>query len=184
MFSMWMYCQTSSSVQLDSVKKVPQLGPLVFGIPLPKAVAKRIHALLGPRFFFIPAGSSKRCVVAPFRQGVEQRASLEQPAAFLGTQPKRVGAIVDGLLVDVNDELGADFLRKPVTELYHFTKLIGRVDVQQGKWDFAGIERLLRQPHHHRRVLADGVEHDGPLKLRCNLAHDENTFGFEEAKVG
>ena len=38
--------------------------------------------------------------------------------------------------------------------------------MQQRKRDLARIERLLRQPQHHRRVFADRIQHHGPRKLR------------------
>ena len=45
------------------------------------------------------------------------------------------------------------------------------------------MERLLRQPQQHRRVLADRVEHHRPLELGDHLAHDVDALGFERAQV-
>ena len=70
-----------------------------------------------------------------------------------------------------------------VAELDHLAELVGRVDVQQRERNRARIERLLRQPQQHRRVLADRVEHHRPLELGDHLAHDVDALGLERAQV-
>ena len=47
-----------------------------------------------------------------------------------------------------------------------------------------GIEGLLRQPHHHRGVLADGIQHHRALELRGHFADDVDALGFEGAQMG
>jgi hypothetical protein len=51
--------------------------------------------------------------------------------------------------------------------------------VQQRKGDLARVERLLRQPHHHRRVLADRVQHYRTLELSGNFPDDMDAFGLQ-----
>ena len=46
------------------------------------------------------------------------------------------------------------------------------------------VKCLLRQADHDGGVLADGVEHDGPLEFGSHLAEDVNTFGFEGTQMG
>ena len=85
MFSRWMYCHTSSSVQLDSgntridlafvdpgVVEVPQLGTLVLRIPLAERIAERVDPLLGARLLFVAPGAAER--------RVEARTSPSRPA--------------------------------------------------------------------------------------------------------
>ena len=52
-----------------------------------------------------------------------------------------------------------------------------------GKRNLAGMKRLLRQPHHHRGILADGVEHHRPLELGGHFADDVNALGLQGAQM-
>ena len=52
-----------------------------------------------------------------------------------------------------------------------------------GNGNFAGTERLLREPQHHDRVLAAGEEQHGPLTLGGDLAHDVDRLGLELVEV-
>ena len=51
------------------------------------------------------------------------------------------------------------------------------------RW-LAGIECLQRQVQHHRRVLADGIQHDGAFKFGGDFADDVDAFRFQEFEVG
>ena len=84
----------------------------------------------------------------------------------------------------MHDQRGADLRTEPVPELDHLAKLVCGIDVQQRERNSARVERLLGQPHHDRRILADGVQHYRALKLGHDLAQDVNAFGFEHAQVG
>ena len=48
-----------------------------------------------------------------------------------------------------------------------------------GNGSGAGMKRLHRQPHHHRRVLADRVQHHRVLELGRHLADDVDALGLE-----
>ena len=65
---------------------VPQLGALVFGVPLAGTVTEGEDALFGAGFFFIAAGPSEGGVEAMGAQAVEQRGGLEQSAAAASSQ--------------------------------------------------------------------------------------------------
>src|SRR5690606_23335809 len=54
-----------------AVVEVPQLGPLVFGIPLAEAIAERVDALFGARAFFVAARTPESRVVAAGLQRLE-----------------------------------------------------------------------------------------------------------------
>ena len=56
--------------------------------------------------------------------------------------------------------------------------------MEQRERQAAGVERLHRQAHHHRRVLADRVEHHRVLELGRDLANDVDALGFELPEVG
>ena len=110
-------------------------------------------------------------------------ARLQQPTALLGAEPDGVGAVIEGLLVGVDDQLRADRGAELVPERDHFAELVLRVDVQERKRDAARKEGLLGDPHHDGGVLADRVEHDGILKFRRYFPNDMNAFRFEEVEM-
>ena len=60
-----------------AVEQIPELGPLVLGVPLSEAVAKRINPLFGSRLFLIAARTAKRRIKTTFGQGIEQRPRLQ-----------------------------------------------------------------------------------------------------------
>ena len=53
-----------------------------------------------------------------------------------------------------------------------------------GNGSGAGEERLLRQMQHHRRILADRIEHHRPLRLGDRLAQDVDALGLEPVEMG
>ena len=65
----------------------------------------------------------------------------------------------------------------------HLREFEARIDMQQRKRNRRRIERLLRQPQHHRRVFADGVEHHRPLKLRGHFAQDVDALRLKQAQM-
>ncbi len=75
------------------------------------------------------------------------------------------------------------FAREPIAKLDHLPELPGRVDVKQRERKLAGMERLLGEVHHHARVLADAVEHDGIVELGGDLPQDVDALRLELAKV-
>ncbi len=166
-----------------AVQQLPQLGPLVLRIPLAVGVAQREDALLGARALLVAPRAAERRVEAAGLQRVEQRLGLERAAAALRADQKRLRPVGDRLGVGVHDQPRADLGGVPVAELDHLAELVGRVDVQQRKRDRARVERLLREPQQHRRVLADRIEHHRPLELGDHLAHDVNALGLERPEV-
>ena len=65
---------------LGSVEEVPELGALVFGIPLPKSVAVAEEALFGTGLFFVASSASKQAVEAFALDGFEQGHRLDSVA--------------------------------------------------------------------------------------------------------
>ena len=54
---------------------------------------------------------------------------------------------------------------------------------RSGKGGLRRIECLHRQMQHHRRILADGIEHHGMVALRHDLAHDLDAFGLQPLQM-
>ena len=158
-------------------------GRWFFGSHWPLRVAQREDALLGARPLFVAPRAAERGVEAAGLERVEQRLGLQRAAAALRADEKRLRALGNRFGVGVDDQPRADLGGVPVAELDHLAELVGRVDVQERKRDRARIERLLRQPQQHRRVLADRIEHHRPLELGDHLAHDVDAFGLERPQV-
>jgi hypothetical protein len=83
----------------------------------------------------------------------------------------------------MNDQLRADFARIGITKLDHFGELVACIDVQERKRYLAGIEGLLRQPQHHRGVLADRIQHDRTREFGCGFPQDVDAFGLQGFEV-
>ena len=87
-----------------------------------------------------------------------------------------------GVLVD--DELDRRVRRDLVAQRIHVAELPRRIDVQQRERQRAGEERLLRQVQHHRRILADRIEHHRLVGLGDRLAQDVDALGLEPVEMG
>ena len=96
----------------------------------------------------------------------------------------RRDAVSDPLLVDMDDEIDAEPPRLVVAKGDHLAELPGGIDMEQRERRLCRIERLQREMHHHRGILADRVEHDRMAELRHHLAHDLDAFRLELAQIG
>ncbi len=192
-----MYCQTSSSVQLESGKtrmlspgilagvvELPQLRPLVLRIPAMLCGAEGEDALLGAALLLVAARAAEGGVEAVLVERLLERLRLHDVGVHLRAVRERVDALRQTLRVHVHEQLHAEFARHLVAKLVHVAELPRRVDVQQRKRRRRRIERLDREVQHHRAVLADGVEHHRLLALRHHLAHDVDALGLEPLQVG
>ena len=192
-----MYCQTSISVQLESgntrkcsperlaaVEQVPELGPLVLGVPLPEGVAVAEEALLRPRLLLVAAPAAEGRVHLELAQRVQQRDRLQGVAAGVRARspPRTRPASMESCTVRTSSSQ-PEPLRQPVAELDGLREVVPRVDVQQREGKSARPERLARQVHHHDRVLAAGEEQHGALELRRDLAHHVDGLALELGEV-
>jgi hypothetical protein len=83
----------------------------------------------------------------------------------------------------VDQKLDPVLFREAVAKLDHFAELPRRIDVQERKRRLARPESLAGQVRHHRRVLADRVEHDRVIELGGDFANDVNALGLELPEV-
>ena len=166
-----------------AVEEVPQLGALVFGVPLAGGVAEGEDALLGAGFFFVAARSAEGCVEAVGAEAVEQGRGFEQSAAALGAELDGIGSVGEGFFVAPDDELEAEFGGVAVAEFEHLAELVAGVDVKEREGNGRGVEGLLREAQHDGGVFADGVEHHRVLELGGDLAEDVDALGLEELNV-
>ena len=116
-------------------------------------------------------------------QRIEQRLRFEQATAPLCVERNGIRARRDRRLIAPHQQLRTNRACHFIAECKHLGELEAGVDMQQRKRNRAGKKRLLRQAQHHRRVLADGVKHHGPLEFRSHFAQNMNALGLQQAQV-
>ena len=141
------------------------------------------HAFLRPRLLLVATGAPERRIEAVLVERLNKGLSLHDVGVERRAVLKRVDALVQSLLVDMNEQIEAEPLGGFVAERDHVPKLPGRIDVEQRERRRGRKERLHRQVQHHGAVLANRIQHDGPLAFRDDLAHDVDAFGLETLKV-
>src|SRR5881397_2721492 len=68
-------------------------------------------------------------------------------------------------------------------ELNEFREMMARVHIEERHRDVRGTEGFLGQAQEADGILAAGEQQRRPLKLRGDLAHDVDGFGFEVLKM-
>ena len=164
------------------VVEVPQLGPLIFRVPLPEGVPKREDSLLRARFFLVAAGAAYTAVEAEFFDRIEQRHGLMAVAAFVEPREQHAPAR-DRILDRAHYQPLAQLCRAPIAKRDHFRKIVPCVDVQQWEWKRPGAESLFREAQEHQRILAAGEEEGGVAALAGDFAQDMDRLGFEPAEM-
>ncbi|GLS10268.1 hypothetical protein GCM10007864_38990 [Sinorhizobium fredii] len=102
----------------------------------------------------------------------------------VGAVRKGTDALVDAVLVDMNEKIEAQLLRHPIAKRDHLPELPRRVHMQERKWRLCRVERLQRQMQEYGRVLADRVKDNRVRKCRDYFSKDVNGFSFKSPKVG
>jgi len=146
-------------------------------------VAEAEHALLGAALLLVTPCAAERGVVFACVQGLLQRLGLHDVRVALGAVRERPDAFVDAVLVDPLDEVQVEVLHQLVTELDHLAELPRGVHVEDLERDLGRRERLLGEAQHDSGVLADGVEHHGPLELRGDLTDDVDALLLQLLQV-
>jgi hypothetical protein len=83
-----------------------------------------------------------------------------------------------------HDELHADLGDPAIAELQDLGEVVPGVDVHHRERDPGRVERLLREPEHHDRVLAAGEQQHRTLELGGHLAEDVDRFGLQRLQLG
>src|SRR6476661_160144 len=164
-----------------AVVEVPDLGPLVLGVPLAEVVAEREDPLLRPGLVLVATGAAEDRGELVLVERLEQDRGLRPVAGAVRRQ--RHPSVVDRLLHAGDDELQAQLLDALVTEGQHLLEVVPGVHVQHRERDARREERLLRQAQHDDGVLAAGEEQDGLLELRDDLTHDVDRLGLEDVEL-
>ena len=194
-----MYCQMSSSVQLDSgntrtcspgrcrgEEQAPQLRTLTPRIPLPELVAQRLNTRSLARAF----SSSRRPPPKTASNSCRPRwppAAGSSAAGCACPRPLSLGQrpVVDEVL-DLGHVQPQPVHLGPgaVPVLQHLREVVTGVHVQQPERDPGRPERPLGQGEHHDRVLAAGEQQHRPLELGGDLPHDVDGLGLEHFQLG
>ena len=186
-----MYCQMSSSVQLESgntrmcspgcdaaVVQVPQLGPLVLRDPTGRTRrgTRRRAPWRGPSpRRGAPRRTRRRTDAARWRRAAPGlRAGCAEPSGSSGSTT----AALDRVLHRRDDQLHAQLVDAMVAEVEHLGKLWPVSTCSSGNGT-RPARTPSRQVQHHERVLAAGEQQRRSLELGGHLADDVDRFGFE-----
>src|SRR4026207_1928926 len=83
-----------------------------------------------------------------------------------------------GFGIGLNDKFEVVMFRRPFTELQHLWKLVGRIDVQNGKRN-APQESLAGKPDQHVVVFTHGPGHADTLERVIRLAENKDALVLE-----
>ncbi len=169
---------------------VPKLRRLILVIPLEVLRPRAEIALLGARWVFIAADAGDEGVPLVLRhdllkcRGLQFVCHRDRIGGVITNRPAlRVGpGACAGIFIDLNDEVEAMVLHRPISVRKHLRELIGGIDMQQGIRDMPA-ECLLRKPDQHVRVLAHAPRHADVLEIMKRLADQEHTLRLERIKV-
>ena len=88
------------------------------------------------------------------------------------------------VLIDVDNQLAAEFLGATVAELDHFAKFPGRIDVEQRERQRGRIKCLDGEVQQNGAVFADGIEQYRIVRGGEHLAKDVDALGFQALEMG
>src|SRR5690554_3898935 len=127
---------------LFTVKKVPKLWTLIFGIPLAELVTMGKETLFGPGFFLIPPSASHGSINLVFFQGVQQGHGLQGISARIYTcflpNPTRINAFLNRSYIELHPQL----FYQLVPESNGFWKVVACVYMDQRKRNLGRVESL------------------------------------------
>jgi hypothetical protein len=93
---------------------------------------------------------------------------------------ERVDSEFETFVIDVDQQFDSQVIFDiGITKLDHLPELPCRIHVQKGEGWFGRIEGFESQVSHHRRVLADRVEHHWFFELGGHLADDMDALSLE-----
>ncbi len=146
--------------------------------------ADREDAFLGARLLLVAPRARERRVETVFLERLPEPHRLHDMGVHVGAVRERADALIDPVLIDVDEEIEAELSRHPVAKLDHLAELPFGIYMQEWKWRLGGVERLHRQVQQYRGVLADRVKHDRIGECCNNFSNDMDRFGFKPPKMG
>ena len=145
-------------------------------------VAEAEHALLGAALLLVAPSAAEGGVEAMHVERLLQPFGLPHVGVDRAVV-EGIDALLLGFGVLVDDELDRRVRPDLVAQRVHVPELPGRVDMEQREGQRAREERLLGKMQHHRRILADRIEHHRAIGLGDRLAQDVNALGLEPIEM-
>jgi hypothetical protein len=96
---------------------------------------------------------------------------LHQIGVNLAAVGERTHAGVISLRIRLHYQIPTVLAGVTIAKLYHLAELPFGINVHKRKGHLSGGERLFGQTHHHRRILAYGIEHHRILELGRHLSY-------------
>ena len=116
---------------MHAVEEVPQLGPLIFRIPLAEIVTVREEALFRAGLFLVATCPTDASIELVFFDGVDEGRGLKTVAACVGTCFLLDFARVDGGLNAAHNEAGPKSFDEVVTKLDRFREVVACINVNK-----------------------------------------------------
>lgn len=167
-----------------AVVDIPKFGALIFGIPAVIFVTEGVDPFLGARLFLITPSTTEGGIELVVIECLLESLGFHDIGVFFAAMGEWADALFDALLVDVNDEVEAEFLGHLVAKGDHFAEFPGGIDMEEGERGLSGVEGLHREVQHDRGVLADGVEHDGSVEFGGDFPDDVDALSLKLLEVG
>ena len=164
------------------VVEIPKFRTLVLGVPLAEFIAKGEYPFLRPGFFFVPPRTADAGAKTKFLYRIKQGDRLMRVAAFIGSFQDDSSAH-HGVLHGAHDETLTQLRRSPVAKFDHFGKIVGSVDVQQGKRKPGGPECFLGQTQKHQGVLTAGKQQSRIPAFRGHFPQDVNGLALQSLQM-
>ena len=148
-----------------------------------RAVPKGKDPFLGAAFFLIPPGPAEGGIETVLVQRLNQALGLHHVRVQGAAVIKGVYVLLNALRIDMHNEVHAGRLRNSVPELVHGLELPAGVHMHERKWRRARVEGFFREAQHHRRVLADGIQHDRVFRLGHDLTNDVDALRLQAVQM-
>jgi len=150
---------------------------------LPTRIANREDALLRTRALFVTPRATERRVEGSVPKASSSARVLSRPQHRW--VPTRTAACLRNRFDIVWDyEARTELGGVTVAKLDHLSELIRGIDVEGVGKHRRRMERLLRKPQQHRRVLADRVQHHGSFEFSDDLADDPDALRLQGSTSG
>ena len=165
------------------VEKIPQLRPLILGIPLPEVIPVGEKTLLGACLLLITSATTQCRIEAILLDRIQQRRDLQ-------AVPRRIRSffflnftLVDRPLNRAHDKASPQLLHKSIPILESLREVMTGIDVHQREGQPGGPESLTGKVGHDDRVLSSREQERGIFKLARRFPQHEDGFRFKLVEV-
>lgn len=156
----------------------PKFGRLILVVPFELCVAWRKVSLFRPSRIFIPANTGDERVPFVIGERLLKRHGLQ-----LMRHGHRIMRLVTNpafarLGIDFDDQIEVVMLGRPLAELQHLGKFVGRVDVQHGKRNLSK-KGFAREPDENIGILPHRPRHGDVFESVISLSKNKDALVLE-----